>query len=426
MDTQLYKSVEAFCEKFPKILKEDDLLFLLSLSSFQEKFKNNNFETEDVKSFIIALSTNFEPDIFYNAIVASIKLNSDSDKSDVFIEVMNNMNDEQKINEIRNNIKAEWDNFKNGQTLISFMNLLTTDNQSVDETEGSVESISEDESQMNDLENESLFRGPDEDAASASETQDEIVSQNVAEDETQDEMKSQEENVPQNAAAEDESLFEGPDEDASQTQDAAAEDESQTNDLENESLFRGPDEDAASASETQDETVSQNVAEDESQNEMKSQEENVSQNAAAEDESQTNDLENESLFKGPDEDAASASETQDEMDVAEAEPAEIEQSQESHAADSETVEEKSNEEAGSLDESNLLNYPSENQSDDEENEKQRTVYESNLFDDNLDEKSKTEEADKSEKEIINGGKISRKNYKKGKKSKKTGGYKKFI
>jgi hypothetical protein len=201
MDTQLYKSVEDFGKKFPKILKEDDLLFLLSLSSFQEKFKTNNFDTEDVKSFIIALSTNFETDIFYNAIVASIKLNSDSDKSDVFIEVMNEMNDEQKINELRENIKVEWDNFKNGQTLSSVMNLLTDYKSEDVESERSVESISEDESQTNDLENESLFRGPDDEQSLAPETQDETSavdgdnsvendSQNVAEEET--EGKSQE------------------------------------------------------------------------------------------------------------------------------------------------------------------------------------------------------------------------------------------
>jgi hypothetical protein len=201
MDTQLYKTVEEFGKKFPKISKVDDLLFLLSLSSFQEKFKNNNFDTEHVKSFIIALSTNFETDIFYNAIVASIKLNSDSDKSGVFIEVMSGMNDEQKINELRENIKVEWDNFKNGQTLLSVMNLLT-DYKSED-VESSVEALSKDESQTNDLENESLFRGPDDEQSVASETQDETSavdadnslendSQNVAEEETEGELQEEE------------------------------------------------------------------------------------------------------------------------------------------------------------------------------------------------------------------------------------------
>jgi len=295
MDTQLYKSVAEFGKKFPKISKVDDLLFLLSLSSFQEKFKTNDFNSEDVKSFIIALSVNFETDIFYNAIVASIKLNSESDKSDVFIDVMTTMSDEEITNELRQKLNDEWENFKNGITLNSVMNILNNKNNdnAVESESMADESISSetDESQTNDLENESLFRGPD--------------SQENESPSEEDQSQENEEQSPENEeqSPENELKDQSPDnEDQSQENESPVNKEQNSEDLSNEN---NAEEQSQENESQENELEEQSKKDEEEQSQENSSEEQKTENKESENNTESkSDLDESNLFDSQsDEDA---------------------------------------------------------------------------------------------------------------------------
>lgn len=140
MDNQLFNTISKFCDIFPKITEIDDIVYLLSLSRFQELFQTGFLENY-IELYAVFLSVNYNKELVYNCFIATMKLSSIIDLSSQINIILNNiLNDESKMNSMndtRNTISSIWKNFQNGQ-LLSEMTLYI--NKFLEKTEISISS----------------------------------------------------------------------------------------------------------------------------------------------------------------------------------------------------------------------------------------------------------------------------------------------
>ena len=120
MDTKLFNTIGKFCEKFPKKTDVDDIVYLLSLSLFQE-ILSNEFSAQAIECYAICLSVNYNKELFYNCFIASIKLISSDDKSDeidkVLSDILSDTSKHTVIEEHRDMVSSLWKDYKNGEML---------------------------------------------------------------------------------------------------------------------------------------------------------------------------------------------------------------------------------------------------------------------------------------------------------------------
>jgi len=129
MDTKLFNTVGKFCETFSKKTDIDDLIYLISLSSLQQSLSNEISEPA-IECYAICLSVNYNKELFYNCLIASMKLMSIDDLSNEINEtlskILNDVNKQTFVEEKRNMIISLWKDYQNGEMLSKMTSFIDT------------------------------------------------------------------------------------------------------------------------------------------------------------------------------------------------------------------------------------------------------------------------------------------------------------